>query len=92
VREANQAHTINELVNALKPDHLCPANAEDAPLHAVNRISTQHPKPICGWIICLDSDGARRPTLRGMNEQKAKKRGRLSLSNMPGLVESGVAQ
>ena len=36
-----KARAINELVNALKPDHLCLANAEDAPLHVVNGISTQ---------------------------------------------------
>ena len=41
MREANQARAINEVVNALKPDHLCPANAEDAPLRVVNGISTQ---------------------------------------------------
>jgi hypothetical protein len=29
VREANQARAINEVVNALRPDHLYPANAED---------------------------------------------------------------
>jgi protein-serine/threonine kinase len=38
VREANQARAINEVVNA---HHLCPANAEDAPLRVVNGISTQ---------------------------------------------------
>jgi hypothetical protein len=31
VRGANQARAINEVVNALKPDHLSPANAEVAP-------------------------------------------------------------
>ena len=41
VREANQARAINQVVNAFKPDHLCPANAEDAPLRVVNGISTQ---------------------------------------------------
>ena len=41
MREANQARAINEVVNALKPDHLCPPNAEDAPLRVVNGISTQ---------------------------------------------------
>lgn len=41
VREANQARAINEVVNAFKPDHLCLANAEDAPLRVVNGISTQ---------------------------------------------------
>ncbi len=41
MREANQARAINEVVNALKPGHLCPANAEDAPLRVVNGISTQ---------------------------------------------------
>jgi hypothetical protein len=41
VREANQARAINEVVNALKSDQHCPANAEDAPLRVVNGISTQ---------------------------------------------------
>src|SRR6266436_5477530 len=41
VRESNQAHTINEVVNAVKPDHLCSANVEDAPLRVVNGISTR---------------------------------------------------
>jgi len=41
VREAIQARAINEVVNARKPDHLYPANAEDAPLRVVNGISTQ---------------------------------------------------
>jgi hypothetical protein len=41
VREANQARAINEVVNAFKPDHLCRAKAEDAPLRVVNGISTQ---------------------------------------------------
>ena len=41
MREANQARAINEVVNALKPDHLYPANPEDAPLRVVNGISTQ---------------------------------------------------
>ena len=41
VREANQARAINEVVNAHKPDHLYPFNAEDAPLRVVNGISTQ---------------------------------------------------
>jgi WD40 repeat protein len=43
VQEANQARAINEVINALKPAHLCPANAEDAPslLRVVNGINTQ---------------------------------------------------
>ncbi len=41
VREANQARAINEVVNALKQDHVYLANAEDAPLRVVNGISTQ---------------------------------------------------
>jgi protein-serine/threonine kinase len=41
VREANQARAINEVVKALRPDHLYTANAEDAPLRVVNGISTQ---------------------------------------------------
>jgi protein-serine/threonine kinase len=40
VREANQARAINEVVNALKPNHFG-TNAEDAPLRVVNGISTQ---------------------------------------------------
>ena len=36
VREVNQAHAIDEVVNALKAVQHCPANAEDAPLRVVN--------------------------------------------------------